>query len=94
MKEIKVELKKLFCKTNQEIKIGGFVLTNKDISQLEIGEATYPKQSGRYAGCSVGRDKQGYFVFTHRARSPSYDTPQQIPDSRIKWIESTGTKIK
>lgn len=41
-------------------------------------------------GVSLGKDKKGYYVFTHRARSSSYPTPEAIPDSKIKFIESTG----
>lgn len=39
---------------------------------------------------SLGQDKKGYFVYTHRARSKSYDTPHDIPKSAIKFIGSTG----
>ena len=92
MKEIKTEIKKLFSKTNREIKIGGFVLTDKNVNQLEIGEATYPRQSGRYRGCSVGRDKNGYFVFTHRCRGKSHENAKDIPLREINFIESTGMK--
>lgn len=92
MKEIKAELKKLFCKTNEEIKIGGFVLTDKNVNQLEIGEATYPRQSGRYEGCSIGRDSDGFFLFTHRARGKSYENVRDIPEKEINFIESTGMK--
>lgn len=41
-------------------------------------------------GVSFGMDKDGYFVYTHRARSKSYKTPALIPKSVIVWIESTG----
>ncbi len=40
--------------------------------------------------CSLGKDDNGYFAYTHRARSSSYPTPQEIPESKIKFIESTG----
>jgi hypothetical protein len=32
---------------------------------------TATKNGVKY-GCSVGKDKTGYFVYTHRARSKSY----------------------
>jgi hypothetical protein len=41
-------------------------------------------------GVSLGQDKKGYYVFTHRARSKSYKTPHDIPQSAIDFIESTG----
>ena len=74
----------------EKMKIGGFELTNKDVSELEIGEGTYPRKGGRLRGVSVGRDKDGYFIFTHRARSKSYPTVKDIPDKVVQWIESTG----
>ena len=41
-------------------------------------------------GVSLGKDKNGFFVYTHRARSKSYPTPHKIPKSKIKFIETTG----
>jgi hypothetical protein len=39
---------------------------------------------------SLGKDKKGYFVYTHRARSDSYASPHDIPKSKIEFIGSTG----
>lgn len=39
---------------------------------------------------SLGKDKDGYFVYTHRCRSKSYETPHDIPKTRIKFVGSTG----
>lgn len=39
---------------------------------------------------SLGKDEDGYYVYTHRARSKSYESPEKIPDSKIKYISSTG----
>ena len=93
MNKVKAEIKKLFHEINKEVKVGGFTLVDKKISELEIGEAIFPMKGGRFKGCSVGRDKEGYFVFTHRARSKSYETANDIPLKWISWIESTGTKL-
>ena len=42
-------------------------------------------------GVSLNKDKEGkYFVHTHRGRSESYNTPEDIPNKEIKWVESTG----
>lgn len=49
-------------------------------------------QKDRFKGVTVKKDSKGYFVQTHRARSKSYDTIDKIPDSAIKFIESTGSK--
>lgn len=44
----------------------------------------------KMAGVSLKKDKNGYFVMTHRARSKSYKTIDSIPDKDIKFIDSTG----
>lgn len=49
-----------------------------------------PVTGGRFRGVGVGKDDDGYFVHTHRARSKSYPSKQDIPDSVIKRIASTG----
>ncbi len=41
-------------------------------------------------GCSLGRDKQGFYCYTHRSRSSSYPTPQAIPLAAIKFTGSTS----
>ena len=41
-------------------------------------------------GCTLAKDKDGYFCYTHRARSKSYKTIKSIPKSVIEFIESTG----
>jgi len=41
-------------------------------------------------GVSLGKDKNGYFVYTHRARSKSHEKPEGIPIKDIKFIETTG----
>lgn len=41
-----------------------------------------------YLGFSA--DKNGFFVHTHRARTKSYDTPEQIPQSKIDFIKTTS----
>ena len=41
-------------------------------------------------GVGLGKDKNGYFVYTHRARSKSYDCVENIPMKDINFIKSTG----
>ncbi len=41
-------------------------------------------------GFSMGIDKDGYFIHTHRARSKSFETPSKITAKAMKFIESTG----
>jgi len=67
-----------------------FKLVKKTINQLSVNEGTYCRHSGKYSGVSIGRDRNGYYAFTHRARSKSYPTAGKIPTSTIKWIRSTG----
>ena len=48
------------------------------------------RKSGRFKGVSIGKDKDGVYVYTHRSRSKSYPKQSSIPDSVIKTIERTG----
>lgn len=76
--------------TNRDMHIMGVRLVDKDPNSLDIGEGTYPARGGRFKGVSVGRNKVGYFAFTHRANSREYNSPADIPDDVITYIESTG----
>ena len=60
------------------------------LEKKNFENVSWPKDMGKKPGCSLGKDENGYFVYTHRARSDSYKTPQQIPKSKIKHIEGTG----
>lgn len=40
-------------------------------------------------GCSIKQDKDGYYAYTHRARSKSYPSPDKIPVKVLKFIDST-----
>jgi len=40
--------------------------------------------------CSFAKDKDGYYCYTHRARSKSYPSIDKIPQSEVEFIESTG----
>jgi len=51
----------------------------------ELTEKT-PKASG----VGLGADKNGFYVYTHRARSGSHASPGKIPIKEINFIESTG----
>lgn len=41
-------------------------------------------------GFSCGKDDKGYFIYTHRARSKSYNSLSDITMKDIKFIDSTG----
>ncbi len=52
-----------------------------------------PKElKNKMDGVSLGKEKKSgkYFVYTHRAASKSYDSPENIPQKDIDFIESTG----
>lgn len=40
--------------------------------------------------CSFAKDKDGYYCYTHRARSESYSSINEIPQSQVDFIGSTG----
>jgi hypothetical protein len=48
------------------------------------------KISKKIAGCSIGADKNGFFVYTHRGRGKSHKDPLKITKREIDFIESTG----
>jgi len=81
-KEMKEEILKYFT-GGSTYKEGGHVhgLTKPK----ELTDKT-PKTSG----VSMGADKDGFFVYTHRARSGSHAEPGKIPIKEINFIESTG----
>lgn len=41
-------------------------------------------------GFSISKDKDGFYIHTHRARSKSYKSLSRIPAKVIKFIKSTG----
>lgn len=52
-------------------------------------DLTIPKDKN-FDGVSLGADKNGFFVMTHRARSKSHESPYKIPSSEIIRTASTG----
>jgi hypothetical protein len=46
-----------------------------------------PKEA---SGLGFGANKDGFFVYTHRARCKSVKDPLKIPMKSIKFIQSTG----
>lgn len=41
-------------------------------------------------GCTLAKDKDGYFVYTHRWASKRFKTIAAIPKKIIEFCESTG----
>lgn len=48
------------------------------------------KKFGMNRGCSFAKDKNGYYCYTHRARSKSYKTINDIPKKDYNFICSTS----
>jgi hypothetical protein len=48
------------------------------------------EKSKKTDGVGFGADKDGFFVYTHRARSKSHLTPDKITIKEIDFIDSTG----
>ena len=47
-------------------------------------------KTSKSKGVSLGADKDGFFVYTHRQRSKSYESPEKISIKDIEFTESTG----
>ena len=75
-------------KLSKEMKdaINPLITSNSEYREGKVFRLKYPHSKG----CSLGADKDGFFVFTHRARSKSKPTIDKIPQKDIKFIESTG----
>jgi len=63
-------------------KISGLLL-HPDLAK-RISENNYPD------GFSMGIDKNGFYIHTHRARSKSHEKVSQITAKEMKFIDSTG----
>lgn len=57
---------------------------------LTSSERNKAKQRFGNYKCSIAKDKEGYYAYTHRARTKSYETLDKLPKSKVKFIESTG----
>jgi 8-oxo-dGTP pyrophosphatase MutT (NUDIX family)/2'-5' RNA ligase len=51
-------------------------------------------QANPFDGVTLDKDDDGWYVRTHRARSDSYPTPEDIPVDAIEFIRSTGAVIE
>lgn len=40
--------------------------------------------------CSFARDSKGYFAYTHRARTKSYETIDKLPLQKVEFVRSTS----
>ncbi len=61
---------------------------------VDDGIADFERQENQenpFDGVTLKEDDDGWYVKTHRARSDSYPTPEDIPDGDIEFIRSTGS---
>ncbi len=65
-------------------------MKTKLLTSAENKEANKIFGSFHQRGFSIKKDKDGYFIHTHRARSKSYKSLKSIPISVRNFIESTG----
>jgi hypothetical protein len=71
--------------------MGVFDPDGKYAAERDFENVDKPKIEGKcFDGVSLGKDKRGFFVYTHRARSKSYETAGEIPNKDIAFIKSTG----
>lgn len=99
-KEVRIEdtiknLKKL-PKELKEVAIGLVEYSTKAKNGKVTGLQLHPdlkrkiEEGGYPNGFSMGVDKNGYFIHTHRARSKSHEKPTGITIKEMKFIDSTG----
>ena len=61
----------------------------RKIARSEVGSSVVVKGK-TFKGVSLGADKDGFYVYTHRAASKRYKEIEDIPQKDINFIESTG----
>lgn len=62
----------------------------KSHKSLTPAERVIAKQRFGDVGCSFGRDDDGVFAYTHRARSKSYPDLYKLPKDKVAFISSTS----
>jgi hypothetical protein len=68
-----------------------YIRTAKKREYLSPRERAEVRQRfGIDLGCSFAKDEDGFYCYTHRARSDSYESISDIPNSVVDFIESTG----
>lgn len=84
-KKIPVEMKN---------KIKDYLLSGSKYDNGHVKGLSKPKdlikKTNKINGVSLGADKDGFYVYTHRGRSKSYSLPEKIPVKDIDYIETTG----
>ena len=80
--------------SEMKVLISKYISSNSTYNDGRINDLSIPqelrKKTNKINGVSMGADKNGFYVYTHRARSKSHPTPEQITIKEIEFIESTG----
>jgi hypothetical protein len=92
-------MKKAESKRSKNIKAGLGKSHSLSKKKIELGvkkPTSLLNKAKRYGvsnlltGCSLGIDKDGYFIYTHRGRSKSHKNPATFTVKEIRFVESTG----
>jgi len=90
-KPAKEGLEKSHLPKEMKEKIYPFINSESYYYNKKVMELTKPKVEGKsFDGVSLGADKDGFYVYTHRSRTHSYDEPSKIPINKIAFVKSTG----
>lgn len=74
------------------VKIYKIAKKNKEKTYLTPEERKQVQDRfGKNPQCSFFKDDDGYYCYTHRARSKSYPSIAKIPKSKFEFIESTSS---
>jgi len=68
-----------------------YKIAKKDKEYLTPEERDAVKSRFEDIQCSFAKDKDGYYCYTHRARSKSYPSIADIPKSKVDFINSTSS---
>jgi len=87
----KVNRSKKLSKEMKEKILPLIIPGNTKYKNGRIFDLHIPKIEGKsFKLVSLGADKNGFFVFTHRARCKSKPNIEDIPNKDIEFIETTG----
>jgi len=77
-----------------KIEIGKYLTSSSRVKNGMVWGLRKPigmsKISKKISGVSFGAMKDGFFVYTHRARCKAHANPLKITKKEIDWVESTG----
>jgi hypothetical protein len=65
-------------------------IAKKDREYLSSEERAEAKARFGDVECTFAKDKDGFYCYTHRARSDSYPSLAKMPKSAVDFISSTS----